>query len=55
MGRATLIVLILPMLILAVAMLVALFFLTEGDILAGVSDVFPWGGQTRKKEESGVQ
>ena len=53
-GRATLIVLILPMLILAVVMLVALFFLTEGDILAGVSEVFPWGGDTRKKEESGV-
>ncbi|MBF6613494.1 MAG: hypothetical protein IVW55_10240 [Chloroflexi bacterium] len=54
-GRATLIVLILPMLILVVVMLVALFFLTEGEILAGVSDFFPWGGDTRKKEERGTR
>lgn len=54
-GWATLIVLILPMVILALVLLVALFFITEGDVLGGVFEVFPWGGATRQKEEREAQ
>ena len=54
-GRATLIVLILPMVILALVLLVALIFITEGDVLFGVCEVFPWGGARRAKEERGAQ
>lgn len=53
-GRATLIVLILPMVVLALVLLVALFIITEGDVL-GVFEVFPYGGATRKKEERRAQ
>ena len=45
----------LPMVILALILLVALIFFTEGDVLGGVFEVFPWGGATRKKEERGAQ
>lgn len=53
-GRATLIVLILPMVILSLVVLVALFFFADVDVL-GVFEVFPWGGATRKKDERGAQ
>ena len=54
-SRATLIVLILPMLIFVVFMLMALLFLTEGEILADGFEVFFWGGGTRKKEDREAQ
>lgn len=50
-GRATTIVLILPMVILVVIVLVGLLFWTEGEALANVFDVFSWGGEKRRKPE----
>jgi len=52
-GRATLIVLIIPMMILALVILVGLFyFLIEGEVDVfdfNVFDVFSWGGEKRRK------
>lgn len=50
-GRATTIVLILPMVILVVIVLVGLLFWTEGEVLANVFDVFSWGGERRRKPQ----
>ena len=50
-GRATTIVLILPMVILVVLVLVGLLFWTEGEVLAYVFDVFSWGGEKRRKPQ----
>ena len=49
-GRATTIVLILPMVILVVIVLVGLLFWTEGEVL-NVFDVFSWDGEKRRKRE----
>ena len=49
MGRATTIVLILPMVILVIIVLVGMLFWTEGAVLADMLDVFSWGGEKRRK------
>lgn len=51
-GRATLVVLIIPMLIVGIILLVGLFFLTEGGNLDGLGDTFggiPGGSEKRKR------
>ena len=52
-GRATLVVLIIPMLIVGIILLVGLYFLAEGGILDGLGDPFvggvPGGSEERKR------
>ncbi len=48
-GRATLVVLIIPMLIVGIILLVGLYVLAEGGILDGLGD--PFGGVPRESEE----
>jgi hypothetical protein len=48
-GQAITIVLILPMIVVAVALLVMVLWVSEGEALAGLFELFPWHATRRRK------
>jgi Yip1 domain len=52
-GQAITIVLILPMIVVAVALLVMLVWVSEGEALAGLFELFPWHGTRSRKPRRG--
>ena len=48
-GQAVTIVLILPMIVVAVALLVMVLYVSEGEALAGLLEFFPWRREKRAK------
>jgi hypothetical protein len=52
-GQAITIVLILPMIVVAVALLVMVLWVSEGEALAGLFELFPWHATRGRKPRRG--